>query len=180
MSAGYDAENARRSFSLNARCYTDPQFLSFEQKSIFTNSWQWVCHIERLREPGAYFVADVHGRSIAVVRAMDGNLRGFYNVCQHRAHALLAGEGNINVITCPYHAWTYALDGRLVNAPMTQHLDNFDKNEICLSGVQVEEFCGFVYVNLEPDAESLASQSGDLKNEIEEFAPDVERLTFAH
>ncbi len=180
ISAGYVPENAGQSFSLNARCYTDPQFLSIETKSIFYNSWQWVCHTEKVREPGAYFVADVHGRSIAVVRAMDGSLRAFYNVCQHRAHALLAGEGNINVITCPYHAWTYALDGRLVNAPMTQHLDNFNKNEICLSGVQVEEFCGFVYVNLEPDAESLASQSGDLKNEIEEFAPDVERLTFAH
>jgi len=180
ISAGYFAENAARSLSLNARCYTDPQFFSIETKAIFFKSWLWVCHVEKLRAAGSYYVADVFGQSIAIVRDADGNLRAFYNVCKHRAHGLLVGDGTINVITCPYHAWTYALDGQLVNAPMTQHLENFDKREICLSSVQVEEFCGFVYVNLDPGAESLASQSGDLKNEIRQFAPDVEQLTFAH
>ena len=180
VSAGFDPDSAAASHSLNARCYTDPRFLPLEREAILLKSWQWVCHVEKVREAGAYYVADIAGRSIAVVRGKDNELKAFYNVCKHRAHHLLSGEGNVNVITCPYHAWTYGLDGQLKNAPMTQHLQQFNKSEICLSAVQVEEFCGFVYVNLDPNAVSLAEQSGDLKKEIDEFAPDVEQLTFAH
>ncbi len=177
---GYDPADPARSLSLNARCYTEPGFLALEKEAIFYRSWQWVCHIEKLREPGAYYVADVVGRSIAVVRGADGELRAFYNVCQHRAHHLLSGEGTTKLITCPYHAWTYRLDGRLKAARKTEHLVDFDKDAVCLSQVRVETFCGFVYVNLDTRAAPLAEGSGDLKTEIMRFAPDVEQLTFAH
>lgn len=178
--AGYDPNNVARSLSLNARCYVEPGFFELERETVFYRSWQWVCHAEKVRAPGAYCVADVVGRSIAVVRGTDGELRAFYNVCKHRAHHLLEGEGTTNLITCPYHAWTYALDGRLKAARKTKHLVDFDKDAICLSAVQVEEFCGFVYVNLHSDAAPLATQSGDLGREVMQFAPDVDRLTFAH
>ncbi len=176
---GYD-DNPARSLSLGAQSYTDGRYLALERETIFYRSWQWVCHGEKLREPGSYYVKDLQGRSIAVVRDRKGELRAFYNVCKHRAHELLKGEGRTYLMVCPYHAWSYDLEGRLRAAPRTDDLVDFDKKEICLEAVQVEEFCGFVYVNLDPTAASLAEQSGDLGKEIMAFAPDVERLTFAH
>ena len=123
---------------------------------------------------------DIAGRPIAVVRDRDGVLRAFYNVCKHRAHHLLSGDGKTSRIMCPYHAWTYRLDGQLVRAPHTETLEDFDVNTICLDQVQVEEFCGFVYVNLDPLSASLSSQTGDLETEIRHWAPDIEQLTFGH
>ncbi len=84
------------------------------------------------------------------------------------------------MIVCPYHVWSYDLQGQLRAAPNTKHLIDFDKQEICLDRVRVEAFCGFIYVNLDPQAPSLASQSGALGEEIMAFAPDVEELTLAH
>ncbi len=176
---GYDPEPGRSS-SLGADSYTDPRFFEIERQALFYRSWQWVCHIEKLRQPGDYIVTDVQGRSILVVRDRNGQLQAFYNVCKHRAHELLKGHGRTNLILCPYHAWSYDLQGQLRAAPNTKHLLDFDKREICLDRVQAEAFCGFVYVNLDPKAPSLASQSGALSNEIMAFAPDVEKLTLAH
>ncbi|MBC6404865.1 MAG: Rieske 2Fe-2S domain-containing protein [Rhodospirillales bacterium] len=178
LTARYDPDPGR-SHSLGAHSYIDPRYLEIEREAIFYRTWQWVCHIERLREPGDYVVTEVQGRSIAVVHDRNGVLRAFYNVCKHRAHHLLSGHGRTNVILCPYHAWSYDLEGRLRAAPNTGQLENFDKREICLESVQVEAFCGFVYVNLDPKAPSLAGQSGDLAKEIMAFAPDVEQLTLA-
>jgi choline monooxygenase len=176
----FDPDSPGRSFSLHASCYTQPRYFPLEREAIFYRSWQWACHVEKLREPGAYLVVDVVGRSIAIVRDREGRLRAFYNVCKHRAHALLQGEGVTKNIVCPYHAWTYALDGRLQRARMTEALEDFDVADICLTEVRVEAFCGFVYVNLDPAAKPLASQSGALAEEVTAFAPDVEQLTFAH
>lgn len=176
---GFDPDPAR-SKSLGAKSYTDPRFLAIERETLFYRSWQWVCHVEKLRQPGDYVVTEVQGRSIVVVRDRDGGLQAFYNVCKHRAHELLKGHGRTKLIVCPYHAWSYDLQGQLKAAPNTQHLVDFDKKEICLDRVQAEAFCGFVYVNLDPAADSLASQSGALGEEIMAFAPDVENLTLAH
>ncbi|MEM6356893.1 MAG: SRPBCC family protein, partial [Pseudomonadota bacterium] len=93
---------------------------------------------------------------------------------------LLNGEGRTTRIMCPYHAWVYDLTGRLVRAPHTERLPGFVAKEICLDAIQVEEFCGFVYVNLDPEAAPLHIQAGNLGAEIEEWAPDVGNLTFAH
>ncbi len=179
VAKGYDP-NPGRSSSLGASSYTDPRYFAMERDAIFHRSWQWVCHVEKVRKPGDYIVADVQGRSIVVLRDREDQLRAFYNVCKHRAHELLKGEGRANLIVCPYHAWSYDLKGQLRAAPNTGHLIDFDKKEICLDQVQVEAFCGFVYVNLDPAAPSLASQSGALGQEIMAFAPDVEQLTLAH
>lgn len=176
---GYDDDPAA-SQSLQAEAYTSPDWYKTEQNAVFAHSWQWVCHGEKVREPGAYTTTIIAGNSIAIVRDKDGTLRAFYNVCKHRAHELLQGEGSVNHIMCPYHAWAYKLDGQLAVAPHTSSLKGFDKSEICLDAVQVEEFCGFVYVNLDPHAAPLAEQSGDLRREIMYWAPEVEELTFGH
>jgi len=170
---------AVRSHSINTRCYTDPGFLEIEQEQVFHRSWQFLCHVEKLRQPGSYVTMNVAGQPIVALRNRDGELRAYYNVCKHRGHELLSGEGQIKRITCPYHAWTYDLDGALVTAPRSEHLEGFNQKEICLSQVQVEIFCHLVFVNLDPDAEALANQSGALASEIMQYAPDLAKLTFA-
>ncbi len=179
LARGYD-ENPRKSLSLNAETYTDPRWHKLDQNAIISRSWQWVCHVEKLRDPGSYLTTVIAEQPIALVRDRDGQLRGFYNVCKHRAHELLSGEGLATRIMCPYHAWTYRLDGQLARAPHTEHLDDFNIDDICLDQLKVEEFCGFIYVNLDPDADSLSQQSGDLETEIRHWAPDIDQLTFGH
>lgn len=179
IAAGYDADPAR-SFSLNAEAYTDPAWFAVDREHIIARSWQWVCHGEKLRRPGSFVTPEVAGHPIMLVRDRDSVLRAFYNVCKHRAHRLLTGEGRIGSITCPYHAWTYDLGGRLRGAPETGNLKDFHIADICLDAVGVEEFCGFVYVNLDAYAAPLSQQSGALADEIARFAPDIDRLTFAH
>ena len=177
--AGYDPEPAR-SYSLRAEAYTDPRWNSFERGAIFARSWQWACHVEKVRAPGSYIALEVAGQPVCILRDRKGELRAFYNVCKHRGHELLRGEGETSRITCPYHAWTYDLTGRLVRAPHTEGLTDFEPRDISLEPVQVEEFGGFIYVNLDPAARPLAEQSGDLAAEIATWAPGVERLTLAH
>lgn len=176
---GYDA-NPSRTMSLNADAYTDPRWYQVDLQAIIAKTWQWVCHVEKVRKPGDYIAVQIAGHPVAVVRDREGKLRAFYNVCKHRAHHLLEGNGNTTRIMCPYHAWTYKLDGQLVRAPHTETLEDFNVKDICLDQVQVEEFCGFVYVNLDPQAASLSSQSGDLETEIRHWAPDIDNLTFGH
>lgn len=179
ISHGYH-ENASSSFSLLADAYTEKHWFEQDANQIIKRSWQWVCHVEKTRKPGSFFTTDIAGLPIAVVRDHTGELRAFYNVCKHRAHHLLSGEGETALIVCPYHAWTYKLNGRLHGAPHTNNLEHFNTNDICLDQIQVEEFCGFVFVNLDPTASSLLSQSGELQSEILHWAPDVAQLTFGH
>lgn len=179
ISAGYNRDPSK-SKSLLADAYTQDRWYRRDLDDIIAKTWQWVCHCEKTREPGSYVTIEIAGRPIVVVRDSNGELRAFYNVCKHRAHELLSGEGTTTRIMCPYHAWVYKLDGQLVRAPHTENLQNFDTSEICLDEVQVEEFCGFVFVNLDPAAEPLVQQSGDLETEVRHWAPDVENLTFGH
>ncbi len=179
ISRGYH-ENASRSLSLRKEAYVENAWHNVDLQAIIARTWQWVCHVEKLREPGSYVTIDIAGHPIAVVRDGKGVLRAFYNVCKHRAHELLKGEGNTTRIMCPYHAWVYKLDGNLVRAPETENLEDFQTRDICLDQVQVEEFCGFLYVNLDAAAQSLADTTGDLATEIGRWAPDIEDLTFAY
>jgi phenylpropionate dioxygenase-like ring-hydroxylating dioxygenase large terminal subunit len=179
LSAGYDPV-AARSWSLPARCYVEPGYLAHEREAIFKKSWQYVCHVERVREPGDYVTVDLHGQSLVVIRGKDGVLRCFYNVCLHRAHELLSGSGNTKQITCPYHAWVYRLDGSLRAARRSEFIENFDADEFCLTQVGVETFLNLVFVNLDPAAAPLATQTQGLADEVRSWAPDLDDLTHAH
>ena len=176
IAAGYDPDPTR-SMSLHADAYTEARWHEIEQREVFARTWQWVGHVESLREPGSYTALQVAGMPVVLVRGRDGELRAFYNVCQHRAHELLSGSGRTDSIVCPYHGWTYELTGRLARARRTADLAGFDASSICLSEVRAEEFGGFVYVNLDRATAGLAEQSGGLGDEIARWAPDVEQLT---
>ena len=176
IAAGYDSDPTR-SMSLHADAYAEPRWHEIEQREVFARTWQWVGHVGSLREPGSYTALQVAGMPVAVVRGHDGELRAFYNVCQHRAHELLSGSGRTDSIVCGYHGWTYELTGRLARARRTADVTGFDPSSICLSEVRAEEFGGFVYINLDPGAAALAEQSEGLGAEIARWAPDVEDLT---
>lgn len=172
--------NPARSLSLHKNAYVEPSWHRVDVDHIIAKTWQWVCHVEKLREPGSYVATTIAGRPVAVVRDREGVLRAFYNVCKHRAHQLLSGEGRTTRILCPYHAWVYNLEGRLARAPHTETLEDFDPKTICLDSVQVEEFCGFIFVNLDLQAPSMGALTGDLENEVRHWAPDIADLTFGH
>lgn len=178
IAQGYVRDPAR-SMSLRSEAYTEQKWADADLEAIFARSWQLVCHVEKLAAPGSFATVEIAGMPVAVVRDREAELRAFYNVCKHRAHELLSGSGTTGSITCPYHAWVYSLDGRLQGARRADRMDTFDKSEICLDRVQVEEFGGFVYVNLDPEARPLQEQAGDLALEIDRWAPDVAELTFA-
>lgn len=172
--------NPSASHSLHADAYTEQRWFDIDQRSVIGRTWQWLCHTEKLRDPGSFVTDDVAGVPIVAVRDRKGELRAFFNVCKHRAHHLVEGEGTIANLVCPYHAWSYDLTGQLRAARHTSHLEGFDVGDICLDQIQVEEFAGFVYVNLDSDAAPLVEQAGELGAEIAHWAPDVANLTFAH
>ena len=170
-----------RSYTLPGWAYTDPAIFEREREGIFFKSWHYAGALENLAKAGDYVTAQILDQSVFVIRGKDGKLRGFYNVCQHRAHELLAGRGSAKVITCPYHAWSYHADGKLRTARGSENVDGFDKNAFCLKPVKVEEFAGkFVFYNLELDAPSLNEQAGDLAEELRTEVVAYDELRFAY
>ncbi len=168
----------QRSFSLPA--YVKPGYLEVEKEEVFYKSWQFVCHVEKLCEARDYVAVTIQERPLVVLRNREGKLQAFYNVCRHRGHELLQGEGNTKTIVCPYHAWCYDLNGRLFSARHAETMEDFDLADFGLMPIQIEEFCSMIFVNLDPEAKSLVVQSGDLEKEIESYAPDLATLTHSH
>ncbi len=163
-----------------ARLYWAPEIFEREKEAIFYRAWNFVGHAEQVRAAGDYVTARIADQSIFVIRGKDGALRGFHNVCSHRAHELLKGAGRAKVITCPYHAWSYHADGRLRSARGSDRVEGFDPAEFCLKPVQVEIFANFLFANLDPSAPALAGQAPELESQMRRYEPDLDRLTFAH
>ncbi|MEZ5926427.1 MAG: ring-hydroxylating oxygenase subunit alpha [Hyphomicrobiaceae bacterium] len=177
--AGRFSRNPETSFTLPARYYFDPEIYKRELETIFYRTWNYVGHISQLAEPGSFVTTQVGDQGIVAIRGQDGELRAFYNVCSHRAHELLKGCGKAKLITCPYHAWTYHTDGKLRSAVGQKKVAGFQATEFALKPVQIEVLAGFVYVNLDPDAPSLKSQSEGLADELRKFCPEIENLKLA-
>jgi phenylpropionate dioxygenase-like ring-hydroxylating dioxygenase large terminal subunit len=172
-------KDAKHSFTMPARFYQDPSIYEIEQDKIFYCSWLYAGHSSQLQNVGDYLTVKIHEQSIFIIKGRSGELRGFYNVCLHRGHELLKGSGRTNIIVCPYHAWAYDYEGNLKAARNSENVDGFNKCDFTLKSVQVEVFCGMVFVNLDPDATSLKEQTGDLENEIRTYCPSVDDMKFA-
>ena len=171
--------DADRSWTIPARFYFQKEVFRSEQSAIFHRNWWFVGHASQVRTPGAFLTAEICDQSVFVLRNRNAQLRAFHNVCQHRGHQLLQGSGRKNVITCPYHAWAYDLDGKLVSARNTERMRNFDPCAFSLKPVRVEEFCSLLFVNLDPDAIPLREQAGELEEEIRHYCPRIDDLAFA-
>jgi len=162
--------------ALDARYYTDPQVYEQEKEQIFFRTWQYAGHTSRLEKPGDYFAFQVCDQNLFALRDTDGEIRAFYNVCQHRAHELLSGSGNTRFVVCPYHAWSYHTNGQLRRAPNSETVPGFDASKICLHEVRTEVFCGFLFVNLDADTKPMAEWYPKAADELREYVPDLERL----
>jgi phenylpropionate dioxygenase-like ring-hydroxylating dioxygenase large terminal subunit len=149
--------------------YTSEAFLAREREGIFRQEWYCVGRSSAISAPGDYLTVDLAGQPILVVRGRDGALRAMANVCLHRMSTLLKGEGNVRAITCPYHAWTYNLDGTLRGAPQMQGNTGFCKSDYRLPQIRCEEWLGWVYVTLNNDAEPVASRLKPLAKLIARF-----------
>jgi len=172
-------EEPQHSYTLPSRLYLDESIYEQEKQKIFYCNWHYAGHLSQLNKPGDYLTATVADESIFIVRGQDETLRGFYNVCRHRAHQLLEGSGNTRNIVCPYHAWSYALDGELRHARISEKVPGFDKSEFCLQPVRVDTLCDLVFFNLDPDAESLDSQAPGLAQDLQERIPELGNLRAA-
>jgi glycine betaine catabolism A len=165
---------------LTRRDYTSPEVFELDRERIFFRHWFYVAREDTLANPGDFTVADVAGESIILVRGKDGALRGFYNVCRHRGSRLCdGGSGQLRgAIKCPYHAWSYSFDGRLIGTPMVGK-DEIDRESLSLWPVAVDTWAGFVYVNLADDPAPLHDQLADQEDEplsFERFRLDELRL----
>lgn len=162
--------------SLEGRYYTDPAVFEIESKGLLASTWQFAGHISSIPKAGDYFTFEMAGESLFCVRKRDGEIGCFYNVCQHRAHQLLDGEGHTQVIVCPYHAWSYGLDGRFVNGPNVNAVQGFDKASICLTPVNIEIMHGFIFANLDADARPMDEWFPGVRQQLADHVPDIDRL----
>jgi Rieske 2Fe-2S family protein len=143
---------------LHSRYYTDPGVLALEQERIFSKTWQVVAHESDVPNAGSRVVGQVGSTEIIVVRTESGEIRAHVNTCRHRGTRLVAEPGEEKALRCPYHGWTYHLDGELVGAPEGRSIPCLDKAKLGLFPVRTEVVCGLVFANLDPAAEPLAAQ----------------------
>ena len=177
---GVFGSDAARSWTLPSRYYVDEELHAREQERIFRRSWTYVGHLGELPEPGSYLTDRVAGQPVLLVRGRDGEVRAFFNVCRHRAHLLLRGCGTLKAgITCPYHAWTYALDGRLKAARLTDEVADFDKADFPLRALPVAILAGLIFVTLDPAATPLAQQVPGFEATLLEQLPELPRFGLA-
>ena len=146
--------------------YTSEDFVEAELKHVFSKDWYCVGRADALSKPGDYVTAELAGQPIVVLRDADHQLRAMSNVCLHRMSTLLQGRGNAKTIVCPYHAWTYNLDGKLRGAPAMSQNDAFCKDHYRLPQVRCEEWLGWVFVCLDSDAETVSVQLAEVADMI--------------
>ena len=154
--------------SLPAWIYSDADFLEAERDAVFAGSWQIVCHVNDIPDAGDYHTLDFMGDKFVVVRDRAGVLRGFHNVCRHRATRLLDGDKGEcrGAIVCPYHAWSYGYDGRLNTVPFRENFPDMDPARNGLATLELEVFLGFVFVRQRPGGPSVAEMMAPYRAEL--------------
>ena len=155
---------ASRAPTLPPECYRSADVLAAERETLFRRTWIGCGRADRWRAPGDWASLEIGGVPVLVVRDRAGTLRAFANTCRHRGTRLLEGAGNATHIACPFHAWTYGLDGTLRAAPRMGRAEGFDRAENGLIPFRIGERAGFVFVNLDADAAGLDAWLGDFES----------------
>jgi choline monooxygenase len=151
-------------WTIPASWYVDTELYNLELKSVFANTWQLAARTDQVKQPGQYVTTDIAGEPIVVVRGNDGVLRAFFNVCRHHAAAVMtAPHGKAAQLRCPYHGWTYSLEGELKGTPDFSGVCDFDRARNGLVPVELAEWENWVFVKLN---QSPASFTTDLTDEI--------------
>lgn len=167
--------------ALHPHYYTQPKIFEQEKERIFFKNWLYVGHRSQVANQGDYFTLRLVDQSLIIMRGMDDRLRGFYNVCPHRAHELLMDErGNRKAIVCPYHAWSFETNGQLYAARGLEQVVGFDPSTVCISQFQVELFCGFIFINFDPDAAPMREVYPQVEMGIRNLVPDIEQRVYTY
>jgi glycine betaine catabolism A len=169
-----------RAATLPGRMFSDPEVYAAEVDRLFRHVWQCVGRADEIQRPGDFRTYEIAGSGVIVLRNADGDLKAYHNVCRHRGTCLVeepAGSG-LKRILCPYHAWTYDLNGRLIGAPHMSEVEEFDRRDFGLVPVALDTWRGFLFLNLSPNPEPLKRSLGDLPQRAQPYP--LERLRLAH
>jgi len=177
MSTGTTSELARfdpalpceRAWTAPASWYADPAFFELERERVFRQGWMAVARSDELSAPGSYVAGELFGSPWVIVRDESGELRGFHNVCRHHATAVMKGSGSCGELVCPYHGWTYELDGRLRSAPQLGRVEEFVREEHGLKPLRVASWGPLVFVHLGQPTSSPGDQLTALSRELDEL-----------
>ena len=181
----YDALRAvdrplRRAATLPGGLFSDPRVFEHERRALFQRSWVCVGRADEIPNAGDFRTYEIGGSGVIVLRDAGGALRAYHNVCRHRGTRILEAEAGsgLTVLQCPYHAWTYDLQGALMGAPHMDAAQDFDRNEFGLYPVRAEVWRGFLFLNLSPKPEPLLRYLGQFPRRASPYP--LERLRRAH
>ena len=160
-----------RASTIPAAWYVDPRILDLERRTVFARSWQCAARLDQVRTAGQYASCELAGEPIVVVRGNDEIVRSFFNVCRHHAAAVVTeSEGSARALRCPYHGWTYALDGTLKGTPDFTEVCDFDRTAHGLVPVTCDQWQKWIFVCLERNAQTLDAFLGrDLLSGVQEL-----------
>jgi phenylpropionate dioxygenase-like ring-hydroxylating dioxygenase large terminal subunit len=161
--------------------YNNPTFLDAEYRGLWKRTWLYACHSDELPEPGSFMLWTLSGSPILIVRGKDMRIRAFYNTCRHRGGPIVKTEsGKCDGLVCPYHGWTYALDGQLINLRDKRDFVGLDTAAHSLVSVRCEQLANWVFVNEDPDASPLLDDLGPIPAQLEQFQPNSLRFVEKH
>ena len=156
-----------RAETIPSAWYREASFHELDRRHIFEKSWQFAGHVVQLQQPGTYLLAEAAGNPIVIVRGKDGSLRAFYNVCRHRGGPLATEPcGQVKMLQCKYHGWTYRLDGMLRGVPRFNRVDLFNKEDYGLVPVALAEWQGLLFVRVSEEGEDLESVMAGIASRI--------------
>ena len=158
--------------------YSDPAVLELERDRIFRRSWQYVGHTGEVAEPASFAATWVGDVPVVLVRDHEDTLRAFLNVCRHRGSIICDGSGRRETLQCPYHAWTYGLDGRLITAPRAKREGGIESPELGLVQLRLDTWGPLVFVNPDPDAAPLEEFLDGMPERIADAGIDLDALRF--
>ena len=162
-----DRDPLDQAHTIPASWYVDERIAELERQTVFGGTWQMVARTGQVAQPGDFVTAELAGEPLVIVRGQDNQLRAFYNVCRHHAAAVVTEEqGTAGIFRCPYHGWSYGLDGSLKGAPEFEGVCSFDRSQNGLLPVRVDTWERFVFVNLDPEAAELANFLGGLAQRV--------------
>ncbi len=171
-------QSLEQGWAIPSSWYYDAEIFEAEQRNIFAVGWHYVCRADQLAEVGSYVATVAAGIPVVVVRDKEGALRAFLNICPHRAHEVAQGEGRRQTLQCPYHAWTFDLDGSLRAAPRSECEADFDPSEVSLLPAAVAQWGPLVFVNAAEDPVPFEEAFEGLPRRAEEMHLAFEEYEF--
>lgn len=171
-----DRASLDHGYTLPSDWYTDNELFQLERRVLFDRFWQWLGHVDWLREPGSFFTATLGLLPVIVASDEEGRITAFANVCQHRGTIIASGRGSCKLFQCPYHAWTYRLDGSLQRAPGMEDSEGFDPKDFCLPPLKVDQWGPFLFATPDRAIEPLGDYLGEFPELVARFGVDFNRL----